>query len=82
MKNKEQKLEETGASHTLGGAGEGRVEVRGKWRGCRSYSVVRYTIGNRSHRNRHVGEGSFAKKNYEPVTCVRGVWAWEGCWCV
>jgi hypothetical protein len=35
MKDKELKLEETEAAHTLGGAGEGRVQVRGKWRGCR-----------------------------------------------
>ena len=70
MKDKDLKLEETEASHTLGGRGEGRVQVRGKWRGCRCYSAVRYTIGNRSRRSRHMGEGSFARKSYEPVTCV------------
>ncbi len=32
-KDKEQKLEELESSHTLGGAGEGRVQGRGKWRG-------------------------------------------------
>ena len=34
MKNKELKLEEIESSHTLGGAGEGGVQGRGKWRGC------------------------------------------------
>ncbi len=33
MKDKELKLEETEASHTIGGSGEGRDHVRGKWRG-------------------------------------------------
>ena len=33
MKDKELKLEEIEAPHTLGGAGEGRVQGRGKWRG-------------------------------------------------
>jgi hypothetical protein len=33
MKDKELKLEETEASHTLGGAGEGRVQVRGSEEG-------------------------------------------------
>ena len=42
MKDKVLKLEATEASHTQGGAGEGRVQVRGKWRGCRCYSAVRY----------------------------------------
>jgi hypothetical protein len=42
MKDKEVKLEETEASHTLGGVGEGRVQGRGKWRGCRCYSGVKY----------------------------------------
>jgi hypothetical protein len=44
-KEKKLKLEETEASHTLGGAGEGRVQVRGKWRGCRCYSAVTRPIG-------------------------------------
>ncbi len=44
MKDKELKpLEDIEASHTLGGAGEGRVQGRGKWRGCRCYSAVRHT---------------------------------------
>ena len=43
MKDKELKLEEIEASHTLGGAGEGRVQGRGKWRGCIFYSAVKYT---------------------------------------
>ena len=42
MEDKELELEETEASHTPGGAGEGRVQVRGKWRGCRCYSAVKY----------------------------------------
>ena len=59
MKDKELKLEETEASRTLGGAGEGRVQVREKWRGCRCYSVVRYTIFNSSSRIRHKAHGFF-----------------------
>ena len=62
MKDIELKLEETEASRTLGGAGEGRVQVRGKWRGCKCYSAVRYTIVNRSHRSRNMGEGSLSNK--------------------
>jgi hypothetical protein len=46
------------------------VEVTGKWRGCRYYSVVRYTIVNRSHRSRHMGEGWVANKIYEPVSML------------
>ena len=34
MKDKEEKVEEIEVSHTLGGVGEGRVQGRGKWRGC------------------------------------------------
>jgi hypothetical protein len=34
MKDKEQKSEEIDVSPTLGGVGEGRVQGRGKWRGC------------------------------------------------
>ena len=60
MKNKELKLEETEASHTVGGSGEGRDQVRGKWRGCKCYSAVRYTIFNRSRRIRHKREVSFS----------------------
>ena len=33
MKDKEVKIEEVEASHTLGGVGEGCVQERGKWRG-------------------------------------------------
>ena len=33
MKDKELKFEEIEGSHTLGGTGEGHVQVRGKWRG-------------------------------------------------
>ena len=43
MEDKELKLVEVEASHTLGGSGEGRMLGRGKWRGCRCYSVGRYT---------------------------------------
>ena len=71
MKDKEQKLEETESSHTLGGAGEGRVQVRGKLRGCRYYSVVRYTIGNRSRRSLHMGQGLVSKKNLNLFHTVR-----------
>jgi hypothetical protein len=39
---KETKLEEIEVSHTLGGSGEGRVQGRGKWTGCRCYSGVRH----------------------------------------
>ena len=37
-------------------------------RGCRCYFDVRYTIVNRSHRIRHMGEGSLEKKSL--WTCV------------
>jgi hypothetical protein len=40
MKDQEIKLDECEVSFTLGGAGEGRVQGRGKWRGCRCYSAV------------------------------------------
>jgi hypothetical protein len=43
MKDKELKLEETEASHTLGGAGQGRVQGRGKGIGCMSSCAIRYT---------------------------------------
>jgi hypothetical protein len=45
MKDKEVKLEEIETSHTIGisGTGEGRVQGRGKWRGCRYASGVRHT---------------------------------------
>jgi hypothetical protein len=35
MKDKELKFKEIQFSHILGGGGEGRVQGRGKWRGCR-----------------------------------------------
>jgi hypothetical protein len=35
-------------------------------------SVVKYTIVNRSHRSRHMGEGSVVNKTYEPV-CMHEV---------
>ena len=44
MKDKELELEETEASHTLGGAGEGHVQVRGNWSGCKCYSPVRHLV--------------------------------------
>ena len=53
MKDKERNLDEIETSHTLGGAGDGGVQGRGKWRGCTCYSVVRYTITKWSLRNRH-----------------------------
>ena len=50
-------LEEIESSHTLGG-----------YRRCRYYSVVRYTIVNRSHRiYYHKDKGLVVKKNHEPV---------------
>ncbi len=36
--------EEIEVFHTLGGSGEGRVQGRGKWRGCRCYSGVKHTL--------------------------------------
>ena len=82
MEDKEIELEETEASYTPGGAGQSRVQVSGKWRGCRRYSTVMCTIMNRSHRSRHICEGSVANKTYEPVRMgERGAWAWAGCWC-
>ena len=44
MEDKELKLEEIEASLTLGGAGEGRVQGRGQWRGCRLYSGVKHAV--------------------------------------
>ena len=38
MKDKQLKLEEIESFYTLGGVGEGRVQGRGKWRGCRFFS--------------------------------------------
>ena len=46
------------------------VYVRGKWRGCRSYSVVKYIIVNRSRRRRHMGEGSVENKPMNLYPCV------------
>ena len=44
MKDKGLKaFEDIETSHTISGVGEGRVKGRGKWRGCRCYSVVRQT---------------------------------------
>jgi hypothetical protein len=45
VKDKEIKLEEIETTHTIGigGTGEGRVQGRGKWRGCRCDSGVRHT---------------------------------------
>ena len=52
MKDKELKLEEIEVTHTLGGAGEGRVQGRGKWRGCMMYSgAEQYTIDTWSRRS-------------------------------
>jgi len=73
MKLKELAFEETEASNTIGGAGQGHVQVRGKWRGCKCYySAVRYTLFNRSRRLgiRHQDEGSGCQKNSR--TCVDG----------
>ena len=61
MKNKELKLEEIEASLTLGGAGEGGVQGRGKWRECTCYSAVRYTKAKWSRRNRHEAWGLVAQ---------------------
>ncbi len=52
MKDKELKLEDFEVSLTLGGAGEGGVQGRGKWRGCTCYSAVKYTKAKWSQ-NRH-----------------------------
>jgi hypothetical protein len=38
------KHEEIESSLTLGGAGEGRVQGRGQWRGCRLYSGVKNVV--------------------------------------
>ena len=48
MKDNQTKLEEIEVSHKLGGAGEGRVQGRGKWRVCRYYTDVKHcnTIKN------------------------------------
>ena len=39
LEDKEVKLEEIETSHTLGGSGKGRVQGRGKLRGCTCYSA-------------------------------------------
>ena len=44
MNDKQAKLEEIETSLTLGGVGEGRFQGRGKWRGFRWYSTVKYTM--------------------------------------
>ena len=46
MKDKELKLKEIEASHTIGGSGESHVQGRGKWRGCRlcSDTLVSNTV--------------------------------------
>ena len=60
MKDEELKLEEIEDSHTLGG-----------YRRSRCYSVVRYTIVNRSRRICcRKGKGLVTKKNHGPV-CMR-----------
>jgi hypothetical protein len=42
MKVKELNLQEIEVSLTLGGTGEGRVQGRGKLRGCRCYDGVKH----------------------------------------
>ena len=66
MRDKDVKFEETEVSHTLGGAGEDRVQVRGKWLCCQILSGKK-----RSRRIRYMGEGSVANKTYERCACVR-----------
>ncbi len=57
MEDEEIKFEEIETSHTLGG-----------YRRCRSYSVVRYTIVNRSQRICcRKGKGLVVEKNHGPV---------------
>jgi hypothetical protein len=63
MKGKELKLEEIEAPHTLAGAGEGRVQGRGKWRVCTCYSAVRYTTAKCSRRNRHEANHSIVHQD-------------------
>ena len=55
----------------------------GECRRCRWYSVVRYTIVNRSHRIFFLkGIGLVVKKKHEPVCMSEwGEWSWGGCWC-
>jgi hypothetical protein len=60
MKDEELKIEEIEVSHTLG-----------RYRRCRCYSDVRYTIVNRSRRIFcRKDQGLVAKKNHGPV-CMR-----------
>ena len=57
MKDEELKVEEIEVFHTLGG-----------YRRCRCYSVVRYTIVNRSHRiSCREDKGLVPKKTHGPV---------------
>ncbi len=44
-KDKKLKIEEIAASHTLGGAGQGRVQGRGKWRDATLLSGTLWCIG-------------------------------------
>ena len=44
MKGNELKLKEIETSHTLGGAGEGRVQGKGKWREFSCYAGVKHFV--------------------------------------
>jgi hypothetical protein len=48
MKDNEVKLDEPVVPHTLGGAGEGRDQGRGKCRWCTCHSAVRYNLSSNS----------------------------------
>jgi hypothetical protein len=76
MKDKNPKFEENETSLTVvGGTGEGRVEVRGRWRGCRLFFTVRYSTVNRSRRSHHMDDDSVTKKTYVLVyRCEWGTW--------
>ena len=67
MKDNQTKLEEIEVSHKLGGAGEGRVQGRGKWRVCRYYTDVKHcnTIKDVYDTNRYYYDFHETKKASE-----------------
>ena len=71
MQDKEIKLEEIEASHTLGRAEEGRVQGREKWRGCTCYSAAeQYTIAIWSRRRRHEAWSDTEETNRSTVNSL------------
>jgi len=78
VKDKELKLEETEASLTLGGAGEGRVQGCGKGIRCMCSCAIRYTDIHQSCRFSH-RPGCVAWTDAPVCMCERGAWGRGGC---